>query len=124
MKPEYAAWISAHVPENPFGDCKRFSEKMLAAFPELKLVRGHYYCTVWGRRGHWWLVTAAGAIVDPTASQFPSAGHGVYEAWVEGAKEPTGKCPNCGGYSYENQTCCSKECSEDFSRYLNDSLRR
>jgi len=118
MRQEYTDWIRANVPENPLGDCLKWAEAMRAVFPELTLVRGHYYCIVWGQRGHWWLVAPDGKIVDPTADQFPTKGTGVYEPHVEGTKEPTGKCPNCGGYAYDHKTCCSEECAEAFTRYL------
>lgn len=115
MKQEYTDWIRTNVLENPLGDCRKWAEAMRVVFPELALVRGHYYCVVWGQRGHWWLVASDGEVVDPTAAQFPSQGHGVYDPWEEGAKEPTGKCPNCGGYAYEG--------TDAFTRYLEAELR-
>lgn len=63
LQPQYAAWIAANVPANPYGLCHKTCLRMQAACPELKLVRGHYYCAVWGERSHWW---SGGVIRDIT----------------------------------------------------------
>jgi hypothetical protein len=122
----YAEWIAAHYPtqEAAYGQCDAATRAMAAAFPELTRVRGHYYCFVWGERTHWWLVAPDGTIVDPTAVQFPSVGRGVYEPWTEGADEPTGKCPNCGGYVYGGGTVCSDECARQYESYLMQDVGR
>ena len=109
----YQSWISANVPA-AYGACAEVTLAMQTAFPELTRVRGFYHCPVWGAREHWWLVTADGQIIDPTASQFPSRGGGRYEPWREGQREPTGMCPNCGGYCYDGDYCCSEECSRQY----------
>lgn len=114
----YQAWIAANVEGDGYGQCAEVTTAMVAAFPELKRVRGHYFCLTWGERTHWWLVTPDGSIVDPTAAQFPSKGHGVYEEWAEGAEEPTGKCPNCDGYVYGGGTVCSDSCAREYERYV------
>jgi hypothetical protein len=118
MKPEYMAWIAANVTET-YGKCAKVTEAMQLAFPELTRVRGHYYCLSWGERSHWWLVDTDGEVVDPTAAQFPSGGHGVYVPWEEGTPEPTGVCPNCGGYVYTGDTCCSENCGLEYVAYIN-----
>jgi len=89
---------------------------MVAAFPELKRVRGHY---VTGRKEypHWWCVTAEGTVVDPTAAQFDGL-PGFYEPHVEGSPEPTGKCPNCGGYVYDGGTVCGDACALSYAAYV------
>lgn len=110
MKREYAEWIAAEVPANPIGLCAAVTATMAEQFPELKRVRGHYYCHAWGNRAHWWLVTEQGEIVDPTAAQFPSGGLGLYEEYAEGSPEPSGKCAGCGGYVYGGGSFCSGEC--------------
>lgn len=107
---KYDAWILEHVVGDGYGQCRDVTASMVAAFPELTRVRGHYHCPVWGRRGHWWCVTASGTVVDPTQAQFPSRATGHYEPWPEGAEEPTGKCLNCGEYAYRSWTFCSDEC--------------
>lgn len=118
----YAAWIAANCPD-PYGRCAEYTAAMVAAFPELTLVRGHYYCPAWGEREHWWCVAACGMIVDPTATQFPSRGPGVFAAqgvyvpWDESQKEPTGLCPNCGGYIYDGGAVCSDECGVAYVAY-------
>lgn len=109
MLPKYQKWINANVTET-YGACAEVTKSMATAFPELNRVRGHYYCPVWGERTHWWLATQDGQIIDPTASQFPSGGLGHYEPWDESQKEPTGKCPNCGGLCYDGDVCCCDNC--------------
>lgn len=116
----YADFIAEHWPDrqSAYGRCQDAAAAMAAQFPELTLTRGHYYCTSWGERQHWWCVGPSGEIVDPTAIQFPSAGQGVYVPWVEGEKEPTGRCPNCGGYVYDGGTVCSDECARSYEAYI------
>ena len=117
---KYIDWINQNVKDGGYGHCKELSEQMQKAFPELKLVRGHYYCLVWGERGHWWLVSPDGVIVDPTAGQFPTKGRGKYVEWIEGTKEPTGKCPNCGGYCYDDKYLCCERCEKEYIAYCNN----
>jgi hypothetical protein len=120
MPDAYDAWIEAHVPDfsAAYGKCASVTEHMAAAFPELRRVRGHYYDFGWGERAHWWLVTADGRIVDPTAKQFPSRGQGHYEEWREGMPLQTGICMDCGDPVYDGATFCSPECEAATCRYL------
>lgn len=113
---KYRAWIKDNVTET-YGRCAEVTQQMAAAFPELTRVRGHYYCFAWGEREHWWLTTPDGEIIDPTAAQFPSRGRGHYEPWDESRPEPTGMCPNCGGYCYDGNTCCSDSCGLAYAAY-------
>lgn len=113
----YSVWIAANVEGDGYGKCAEVTQAMAAAFPELKRVRGHYYCLIWGERSHWWLVAPDGSIVDPTAAQFPTKGNGEYVEWTEGDEEPTGKCANCGGYVYGG-TVCSSACYSAMVDYL------
>lgn len=95
------------------GKCKEMSEKLCAADPSLRLVRGWYYDPHWGQQGHWWCVRTDGTIVDPTKDQFPSRGSGLYEefdGWYE--------CEQCGKMVHEsamvtcgNYPCCSDMCA-------------
>lgn len=119
MKSEYKIWINGWLAKNnPYGKCYEACLEMQKSFPELKLVRGHYWCPMWDQREHWWLV-AGGEIIDPTVSQFPTKGFGAdYEPWDESRKEPTGICPNCGGYAYDNNTCCSEKCDREYAAYV------
>lgn len=110
MKACYHKWISKNVQE-AYGKCAEVTLEMERVFPELLRVRGHYYCPLWGDREHWWLVDFEGNVVDPTASQFPSRGFGVYTPWEEDSPEPTGKCYNCGDYCYEGELTCSERCN-------------
>ena len=66
---------------------------------------------------HWWLQTKEGEIIDPTAIQFPTKGHGVYDPWDETQKAPTGMCPNCGEYCYDG-IHVHEECHEAFTASL------
>lgn len=116
MKLQYKEWIRQHVGD-ALGNCKEYSEAMARAFPELKVTRGHYYCPTWGRREHWWLTDVQNEVVDPTMMQFPSMGTGKYEEWEEGAKEPTGKCINCGDYCYGGSLACCPACSRKLEEY-------
>lgn len=115
----YQLWISLLrlTPETALGRCKEVAIDMQDNFPELRLVRGHYYDDEWGRRGHWWL-QLGDRIVDPTAIQFPSAGEGRYEEHPEGAEEPTGICMNCGEYVYGGSKFCNNTCEAEFIRGL------
>jgi hypothetical protein len=98
--------------------------RMQEAFPELTLVYGNYYCPIWGKRWHQWLVTADGEIVDPTAHQFPSNGTGEYVARLP-EELPVGKCANCGEEYYEpyDGTVCSARCGDAFSESLMGRVR-
>lgn len=125
MEQKYRDWIDARYPtqQSAYGKCREATADMIAAFPELRLIRGHYYCLAgWGERTHWWCVAADGSVVDPTARQFPSGGRGEYVAWIEGDKEPTGQCPNCNEYVYDGGTCCSEKCHNQYAAYCNSSF--
>lgn len=114
--PDHTRWIAENVTE-VYGTCADVTAEMAIVFPDLKRVRGHYYCPIWGERDHWWLVAGDGQIVDPTAAQFPSGGLGVYVEWEDGAAEPTGMCPQCGGPVYDGGTCCSESCHMAYVAY-------
>ncbi len=117
MKVEHSNWIADNVTET-FGRCAEVSLLMMRSFPELKRVRGHYYCAIWGERTHWWLVDEDGSIVDPTADQFPSKGMGVYDEWDDDEPEPTGKCPNCGELVYSGNYFCDDKCALEFKCHI------
>ena len=109
---------------DPTGTCAKATQDLVAKFPDLRRVRGHYYCQYWGEREHWWCVAPDGTIVDPTASQFPSLGGGKYIEWQEGEEEPIGRCINCGGYVFTSKNndmdhnFCSTVCADQCSREL------
>ena len=119
MKQEYKIWIKQNVTET-YGKCAKITKEMQKVFPELSRIRGHYICPIWGEREHWWLIDKYENIIDPTRGQFPSLGYGTYKPWNEGDPEPTGKCPNCGGYCYNGDSVCSKECKVEYLAYLNN----
>ena len=123
MKTEYAEWILRNIDGDGYGQCSKATLAMVEDFPELQRIRGHYYCLAWGERAHWWCVAPDGSIVDPTAMQFPSKGTGEYEPWIEGTKEPTGMCPECGGYCYDGETFCSENCGIAYVAYCNSFCR-
>jgi hypothetical protein len=99
------------------GRCKELSEAACAADPTLTLVRGHYYCPIWGtNEPHWWCVKPDGTIVDPTREQFPSAGNGIYTPF-----DGNVTCSNCGKQMREseasfdsNYAFCSNLCHGRF----------
>jgi len=125
MTPAYQTWMNKHVPADPTGKCAEVTEAMAKAFPELRRVRGHYLGA--GMREpwpHWWLVDCSGAIVDPTAAQWPDQGRGMYEEHNELGPEPTGKCPNCAGYCYDHRDLCSPTCEREYVAYLNSPFGR
>lgn len=108
----YQEWIDQL--DDVTGKCEEITAAMAEAFPELRRVRGHYHCWIWGKREHWWLMDGD-EVVDPTAAQFPSKGEGSYVEW-EG-EEPTGMCPNCGEYCYDNEQV-HEHCHDEFVRSL------
>jgi hypothetical protein len=73
------------------GKCKEMSEALIKEDPTLTLVRGHYYCPMWGEQPHWWCKKPDGTIVDPTKNQFPSRGIGEYVEF-----DGIIKCSSCG----------------------------
>ena len=108
----YESWTRVNVPnsEAAHRKCKEWAYAMVACFPELRLVRGHYVCPVEGKVPHWWCVTPLECIVDPTAIQFVSLGSGEYIPYDESLPEPTGKCLNCGELRYNDDGCCGPAC--------------
>jgi len=92
----YETWIADYLKrvKNPFARCLEACDEMKAAFPELTTVRGHILDLRWSRRSHVWLTTTDGAIVDPTASQFPALYE--YEPWTPDSLVRLGKCMECG----------------------------
>ena len=123
----YQSWIASNVQEeNPRGLCRAKCEQMVEEFPELKMVRGHVTVPAveqWADDPHWWLLTPDGEVVDPTARQFPQGCVVLYDPWDESQPEPTGVCPNCGGYCFEGGTCCSDECHNAYAAYCMGGLR-
>lgn len=123
LEPKYASWIVERVKgyEDAYGKCKKVAEEMVAAFPvELRLARGHYYDGRIGERGHWWCATVKdGLIVDPTAVQFPSLGHGPYVEFLGDDSElQTSVCMDCGDPVY-GPTFCGPNCEAATRAYLN-----
>ena len=114
--PNYEQWIAAHQPTNPQGKCFEITVAMVAAFPELRRVRGHYICPLEGRRAHWWLETPSGRIIDPTVEQFSSNGAGDYEEYV--GPEPTGHCLNCNAMLFGGETFCNVECAAETMEFM------
>ena len=98
------------------GKCKEMSEALVRTDPTLTLVRGYYHCPFWGEQAHWWVRTADGTIIDPTAKQFPSRGIGEYSEFT-GMLE----CSECGNEMKEEDAdiegryaFCSYECHGRF----------
>ena len=117
----YLQWIAEHVGLDPHGQCKEVTERMAAAFPELRRVRGHYVCPSEGPQPHWWMITPDGMVLDPTKEQFASQGQGAYEPH-EGP-EPTGTCLNCGALVYGETSFCNSDCTNEFSSYIESEVQ-
>lgn len=112
----YQEWISQQGCVT--GRCLEVCRAMHEVFPELKLVRGFYYCHVTGKTyPHWWLETQLAIIVDPTAKQFMSSVMGDYVRIDESKPEPTGICCNCGNPCYNNALLCSKKCTTEYAAF-------
>jgi hypothetical protein len=129
MDSRYQSYIKERWVSNLGGKCAEATIDMVAKFPELKRVRGHYYCPFWGERQHWWCIAPDGTIVDPTVSQFPSLGSGKYVEWSEGEEEPVGRCVNCSKEVLMSKNSnvgpefCSMSCADSYIKYLNTPLR-
>ncbi|MCK9567537.1 hypothetical protein M0R72_01145 [Candidatus Pacearchaeota archaeon] len=120
----YAEWIAAYIESQNgivYGQCSSAVAAMVKVFPELRIVRGHVFDLQLGQRSHWWLVTAAGEIVDPTKGQFPCLME--YEEWVPGTEVRVGACMQCGADIWEavdsldgppiHRNFCSSECEAE-----------
>lgn len=98
------------------GKCKEMCEALIQSDPSLTIVRGHYFCPFWGEQAHWWTVDKDGKIIDPTAKQFPSKGHGEYMEF-----DGRVSCAECGKEMQEkearfesNYGFCSTKCNMRF----------
>lgn len=122
----YRKWVKAWLAKNnEFGACARAVGEMIAAFPELKLVRGHVMCD-WGKRAHHWAVAPNGKIIDPTKSQFNAVFS--YEPWESGDEVQIGSCMDCGAEIWVNvdtldvsplrQEFCDDDCKARTVQYL------
>lgn len=97
--------------------CAEATEEMVIQFPELIRVRGHVISTKrLDEVPHWWCTDPNGNILDPTEKQFGQII--AYYPHDESLPEPTGKCPNCGGYCYTGSTMCCGACEEEYIAYL------
>ena len=115
---KYEQWMADspwQTRQDAYLACAHATRLMVLEFPELCRVRGHYRCSLWGERLHWWCKTPDGEILDPTKIQFPSHGAGDYLPWDESSPEPTGKCANCGVYVYGGDMFCDDACSGEYA---------
>jgi len=99
------------------GRCKELSEAAVSEDPTLTLVRGHYYCPIWNSdEAHWWTVRPDGSIFDPTALQFPSAGHGIYTPFdgIVTCSECGRELPEAEAHFDSNYVFCSNACHGRF----------
>ncbi len=106
---------------SPHHRCGTFTRLMAEQFPELKRVAGYYHAPFGdvSHGEHWWLETAAGDIVDPTADQFPSNGTGRYVRYDPRVHTTVkGTCMNCGMslVSRIGTYPCSQSCDEALSK--------
>ena len=124
----YRTWIQEYVAREGgilLGKCVRACAEMRRVFPELEEVRGHVTALHWGKRGHAWLKSPDGKIVDPTAAQFPTII--LYEPWKPGDEVRVGACMECGNDIWKAvdsldqdhsvySSFCSSECEETYIR--------
>lgn len=99
------------------GKCKEMSEALCLEDPTLTLVRGHYFCPMWNRdEPHWWCVKPDGTVVDPTAKQFPSKGHGIYTPFngLVTCDECGKEVPEAEAHFDSNYAFCSHRCHGRF----------
>src|SRR3990167_3649327 len=115
----YDTWIESYRARvvDTAAKCAEATAEMLTAFPELRRVRGYVLTAAGYDRPHWWLTTVDGTIVDPTADQFADYG-GALDYKEHVGPEPSGKCPNCGGFVYDGGTVCSDACANAYTAYL------
>jgi hypothetical protein len=101
---------------SPHHNCGVFTRALARQFPELRATAGFYFAPGGAAHGeHWWLETSEGAIVDPTADQWPSQGRGRYERYDPARHLVVkGSCPSCGTglYSRAGAYPCSRSCDE------------
>lgn len=129
IEQKYQDWIDAKLERrSPVNKCAEWTEEMQKAFPELTRVRGYVGTSPDAREGcggqHWWLKTADGTIVDPTASQFSEPIN--YSEWDESWGDLS-KCANCGMIgSYEPNVCsatCVLALARAYDSYLSPAAR-
>jgi hypothetical protein len=126
----YDQWITDYTTRHDgqlLGKCREAVAEMRAAFPELREVRGHVWCT-WGQRGHVWCAAPDGTVVDPTAAQFPPPIF-EYDEWKPGSEVRVGTCMECGNAIYEaceslddeppRREFCDARCYDNYAAYLN-----
>lgn len=116
----YARWIAAYAEErngNLTAQCGVATQRLVKDHPELERVRGGVVLFTGNFAHHWWCITPDGTIIDPTAAQF--TGIVSYHPRDESQPAPTGKCPNCGEYCYDDNDFCSKRCERSYLAYLN-----
>lgn len=108
----YQDWIEKHypTPESARLRCVEATMKMLFEFPELRRVRGYALIGL-NFRAHWWCVAPDGTIVDPTMHQWKSP-PSQYDAILDGAEEPHGKCYECGALLFRSKGDDSYYCVE------------
>lgn len=95
------------------GKCKELAEDECQRDSTLRLVRGWYFCPMWGKQGHWWCEKPDGTVIDPSVRQFPTKGAGAAYEEFDGNIE----CEYCGvskpeqeAYRYEQHVYCSYAC--------------
>jgi hypothetical protein len=85
------------------GKCKEMSEDLIRKDPSLSLVRGIYWCPIWGNQTHWWCKDSKGRIIDPSCKQFPSKGMGEYHEF-----DGTVTCAHCEVSIKEEEIACTE----------------
>lgn len=120
MKTRYTTWISAYVARAAAGrglagQCLFAALEMRQAFPDLQVVGGKVWLADGSGHCHTWLVTPAGAVLDPTRLQF-AAEPVRYVPLADENPQPTGQCYHCHDYRYGKSRYCSKLCEGRWRR--------
>ena len=95
------------------GKCKEMAEEACRKDSNLRLVRGYYWCPMWGKNEHWWAQRPDGTVVDPSVRQFPTKGAGADYEEFDGRIECEychEKVPEEDAYRVEKHAYCSYEC--------------
>ena len=129
---KYVCWVTGYkaTVARQYGQCYNACSQLIKEFPELRLVRGWAHVDYDGllqKEEHWWCEESNGDIVDPTDDQWlvPSRGIVVgYEEYDEATHgpEPTGKCHDCGDYTYDGNYFCSERCEKSYMNYLHTGV--
>lgn len=130
MKQLYELWIILNCNDKHrlLGKRHETCLEMQKEFPELRLASGFVHTELdlpaYRSRGpwaHWWLVDAAGHVIDPTVFQYENVQPIRYDELPEdhpARHGPMKKCMNCGATFWTEGAVCSDKCYKEFADSL------